>query len=300
MMKRCPAVLVRLLAATLIFALGLPALAETDLNQNESLPKQCWNILLLGTDNRYESDVYGRTDSMILLSINLLERQAKLTSLMRDIWVELDGHGGQKLNAASVYGGPELTMATVNRYFDLNVGEYVLINITGLAEVIDKLGGVELTVTEAERKALNKGLFNLSEESGMTKLEQSGENVHLNGNQAVAYARIRQIDSDYRRTERQRALLNAMAEKLKQTDAADVQSVIDALLPYVETNLTVSNLLTLAYVGLQMDLSQIGQYRLPADGTYEDGMFGKIWCIKPDFEKNAELLHEFIYTDWGY
>ena len=134
----------------------------------------------------------------------------------------------------------------------------------------------------------------------MTKLEQSGENVHLNGNQAVAYARIRQIDSDYRRTERQRALLNAMAEKLKQTDAADVQSVIDALLPYVETNLTVSNLLTLAYVGLQMDLSQIGQYRLPADGTYEDGMFGKIWCIKPDFEKNAELLHEFIYTDWGY
>ncbi len=91
-----------------------------------------------------------------------------------------------------------------------------------------------------------------------------------------------------------------MAEKLKQTDAADVQSVIDALLPYVETNLTVSNLLTLAYVGLQMDLTQIGQYRLPADGTYKDGMFGKTWCIKPDFEKNAELLHEFIYTDWGY
>ena len=210
-MKRCSAVLVRLLAATLIFALGLPALAEIDLNRNESLPKQCWNILLLGTDNRYESDVYGRTDSMILLSVNLPERQAKLTSLMRDIWVQLDGHGGQKLNAASVYGGPELTMATVNRYFDLNVGEYVLINITGLAEVIDKLGGVELTVTEDERKALNKGLFNLSEESGMTKLEQSGENVHLNGNQAVAYARIRQIDSDYRRTERQRALLNAMA-----------------------------------------------------------------------------------------
>ena len=276
MMKRCSAVLVRLLAATLIFAFGLPALAEINLNRNESLPKQCWNILLLGTDNRYESDVYGRTDSMILLSVNLPERQAKLTSLMRDIWVQLDGHGGQKLNAASVYGGPELTMATVNRYFDLNVGEYVLINITGLAEVIDKLGGVELTVTEDERKALNKGLFNLSEESGMTKLEQSGENVHLNGNQAVAYARIRQIDT------------------------ADVQSVIDALLPYVETNLTVSNLLTLAYVGLQMDLTQIGQYRLPADGTYKDGMFGKTWCIKPDFEKNAELLHEFIYTDWGY
>lgn len=284
----------------ILMVLALPALAEPELNLNASLPKQCWNILLLGTDNRYESDTYGRTDSMIILSINLPTKQAKLTSLMRDIWVKMDGHGSQKLNAASVYGGPTLTMSTINSYFGMNLSNYVLINITGLAEVIDQLGGVELTVTEEERKALNKGLFNLSEESGMTQLEQSGENVHLNGNQAVAYARIRKIDSDYRRTERQRALLSAMAARLKQTDAGEVQSVIDALLPYVETNLSVSDLATLAYVGLQIDLADVGQYRLPADGTYQDGMFGNTWCIKPDFEKNTELLHEFIYTDWGY
>lgn len=260
---------------------------------------QWWNILLLGTDNREDlENAYGRTDSMIILSVNLATKQAKLTSLMRDTWVHIDGHGNAKLNAASVYGGPELTMRTINECYGTDLSDYVLVNITGLADIIDLLGGVDLDVTEEERKALNRGLFDLSSMSGMEKLETSGENVHLNGNQAVAYARIRNIDTDYRRTERQRAVLTALAGKLKaQNNAATLVAVINTLLPCVETNIDLAEVMTLALVGLQMDIDSIEQFRVPADGTFKDGMFNGVWCIKPNFETNTQLLHDFIYGE---
>ena len=257
-----------------------------------------WNILLLGTDNRYDEGTYGRTDSMIILSLNTETKEAKLTSLMRDTWVSIPGRSKAKLNAACVYGGPELTMQTINENFGMNITDYAMINITGLADVIDTLGGITLDVTEEERKALNKGLFDLSSQSGMEKLEQSGEGVLLNGNQAVAYARIRNIDNDYVRTQRQRNVLTAIAAKLKDTNVPlTLVGVIKDLLPYCETNIGLTDLLSLALTGLSLDLNSVSQLRLPADGTYEAGTFDGVWCIKPDFEKNAALLDKFIYGE---
>ena len=263
----------------------------------EDLPDEWWNILLLGTDERYKvENKYGRTDSMIVLSVNLATQEAKLTSLMRDTWVSMYSRDKKaKLNAACVYGGPELTMRTINESFGMNLSDYVLINITGLADVIDVLGGVRVDVSSAERKALNEGLFDLSSRSGMEKLQNSGEDVLLNGNQAVAYARIRKIDSDYQRTERQREVLMAIAEKLQGNSAGALVGVVTSLLPYVETNLDIGKLMTLAYVGMQMDMAAIEQLRLPADGTYESGTFNGVWCIKPDFDKNKSILYNFIY-----
>jgi len=266
----------------------------------ENLPDDWWNILLLGTDNRYEmaEGKYSRTDSMIILSVNMATRQAKLTSLMRDTWVPMEGRSANRLNACTVFGGPDLLMKTINKQFGMNISQYVMINITGLADVIDTLGGLDFAVTEAERKALNKGLFDLSSQSGMEQLQQSGENVHLNGNQAVAFARIRQIDTDYKRTERQRLVLTTMAEKLKSTtNAATIVGVVNSLLPYVETNLSLTDLMQLGYVGLQLDLSGIEQFRVPADGTFDSGIFDGLWCIKPNFEKNKALLYDFIYGE---
>lgn len=255
-----------------------------------------WNILLLGTDNRYEQEGYSRTDSMIILSVNMETYEAKLTSLMRDTWVKIPGHGSSKLNAASVYGGPELTIETINQNFGSDIEDYVLINITGLADVIDVLGGIEIDVTEAERKAINKGLFDLSSRSGMEKLEKSGENVLLNGNQAVAYSRIRMIDSDYRRTERQRDVLVTLAKKLQdELNVLTIASMLTTLLPYVETSLGFNDLISLASIGLQMDFAAVEELRLPADGTFDSGTFDGVWCIKPNFEKNQRLLKDFIY-----
>ena len=266
----------------------------------ENLPDDWWNILLLGTDNRDEmaEGRYSRTDSMIILSVNMATRQAKLTSLMRDTWVPMEGRSANRLNACTVFGGPELLMKTVNKQFGMNISQYVMINITGLADVIDTLGGLDFAVTEAERKALNKGLFDLSSQSGMEQLQESGEKVHLNGNQAVAFARIRQIDSDYNRTERQRLVLTTMAEKLKSnTNAATIVGVVNNLLPYVETNLSLTDLMQLGYVGLQLDLGGIEQFRVPADGTFDSGIYDGLWCIKPNFEKNQALLYDFIYGE---
>lgn len=265
----------------------------------ENLPDEWWNILLLGTDD-YDNldDTYTRTDSMIILSVNMGTKEAKLTSVMRDTWVSIHGRSSKaKLNAASVYGGPELTMRTINECFGMNITDYMLVNLPTLAEVIDTLGGVDLEVTEAERRAVNGGLHNFSSQSGMERLESSG-NVHLNGNQAVAFSRIRKIDSDYRRTERQRMVLMALATKLKEeSDMETIATVIGSLLSEVDTNLELSDLMNLAMVGLQMDLNNMEQFRIPADGTYRDGMFGSVWCIKPDFEANTKLLHEFIYGE---
>ena len=216
-----------------------------------------WNILLLGTDNRSE-DHHGRTDSMIILSVNTKTKKAKLTSIMRDTWVKIDGHGSNKLNAACVFGGPELTMSTINDHFGTNISQYVMVNISGLADIIDLLGGVELDVTKEERDALNKGLFDLSEYSGM----ENGEGVHLNGNQAVAFARIRKIDSDFRRTERQRELLTVIAEKLSENDSLTILAVINKLLPYVQTNISLVDLISLASIGLQMERAAAVRFRL--------------------------------------
>lgn len=255
-----------------------------------------WNILLLGTDNRDEQEGYSRTDSMIILSVNMETYEAKLTSLMRDTWVKIPGHGSSKLNAASVYGGPELTIETINQNFGSDIEDYVLINITGLADVIDVLGGIEIDVTEAERKAINKGLFDLSSRSGMEKLEKSGENVLLNGNQAVAYSRIRMIDSDYRRTERQRDVLVILAKKLQdELNVLTIANMLTTLLSYVETSLGFNDLISLASIGLQMDFTAVEELRLPADGTFDSGTFDGVWCIKPNFEKNQRLLKDFIY-----
>ena len=236
---------------------------------------------------------------MIIVSINLARGEVKLTSLMRDTWITVPGtNKHRKLTELCAVGGPELTIRAINESFGMNISDYALIGMQGIAEIIDLIGGLDLDVTEAERKALNKGLFDLSSLSGMEQLEESGEGVHLNGNQATAFARIRKIDSDYVRTERQRTVLLAVADKIKNgASAGTLLTVVTTLMSYVETNLSLSEIMTIASLGLKLDMDSVGQFRVPADGTFDSGTFNGVWCIKPNFEKNANLLHSFIYGD---
>lgn len=258
-----------------------------------------WNILLLGCD-AYSSGKYTRTDSMIILSINRTNYEVKMTSLMRDTWIKDPvGGGNHKLTELCALGnGPERTIKAINKSFKMNIEDYVLISMEGIATVIDLLGGIDLDVTEAERKALNKGLFDLSPYSGMEKLKESGENVHLNGNQATAFARIRKIDSDYVRTERQRTVLVKMASIMKDNlTSSNLLAVIQNLMNYVDTNLSLTDIMTVGSVAMNCDISSIQEFRVPADGTFRSGDFDGVWCIKPDYDKNARLLHEFIYEN---
>ena len=263
----------------------------------ENMDEGDWtNIMLLGCDS-YTTKEQQRTDSMIILSVNMKTAEIKMTSLLRDTWIKSSSSGGhRKLTEMCAIGGPELTIQAINENFGMKLDKYALISMAGIAEIIDLVGGLELDITEAERKALNKGLFDLSGLSGMEKLQQSGEKVHLNGNQATAYARIRKIDNDYVRTERQRIVLLALAEKIKNgASAATLLTIVNVLMEYVETNLSLVEIMSLAGVGLSADLAGVKELRLPADGTFQSGMFGNVWCIKPNFEENKKLLREFIY-----
>ena len=283
--------ILRILAALTAFVLltgMLPAFAEnTDV----------WmNVMLLGCDS-YTTNDRQRTDSMIILSVNLETNEVKMTSLMRDTWIPVPGSSRhRKLTELCAVDGPEMTVRAINESFNMNISKYALISMAGVAEVIDLVGGIEIDVTEAERKALNKGLFDLSSLSGMEQLTESGENVHLNGNQATAYARIRKIDSDYVRTQRQRTVLVAVADKLKAgSNAGTLLSIVTTLMNYVDTNMNLTEMMLLGALGLDIDLNQIRQFRIPMDGTYESGMYQGYWSIRPDFAKNAAALHDFIY-----
>ena len=306
-LRRCAALLlsaVLLLTAATGFASAVSqdewsaAVAAEPNTETEGLSDEWWNVLLLGCDSYTKND-YQRTDSMIIVSINAAKGQVKLTSLMRDTWIPVPGSKNhRKLTELCAVGGPELTIRAINESFGMNISDYALISMEGMAEIIDLIGGLDLDVTEEERKALNKGLFDLSPLSGMEPLEQSGEGVHLNGNQATAFARIRKIDSDYVRTERQRTVLIAIAEKIKNgASASTLLTVATTLLNYVDTNLSLSEIMAIASAGLQLDMDSVEQFRVPADGTFESGTFNGVWCIKPNFEKNTDLLHSFIYED---
>ena len=268
----------------------------------EGLPEEWENILLLGTDARGSSK-YSRTDTMIILSVNASTGEAKLSSIMRDSWVSLPGHSGAKLNAACVYGGPELTMRTINEYFRLNIRYYALVNMRCLVDIVDELGGIRLEVSDAERRAMN-ALITSDANSGdgnaafaTSPVAESGPDVLLNGKQALAYARIRKSDSDYARTERQRKVLVTIARRLQQENLFTLTGMVTNLLQYVETNLAFDQIMTLAAIGMQMDPDGAAQMRIPADGTYQDGMMDGVWCIRMDFEENARQLHAFIYGE---
>jgi LCP family protein required for cell wall assembly len=270
-----------------------------DLMINQELDDQgWWNILLLGSDSRNMDNYYGLTDSIVILSVYPADGEAKLTSIMRDTWVDIYGVGGRKINSANVYGGPDLIMRTVNEYFGMNLTDYALVSMEALADVIDYIGGIDIAVTETEMSAINTQLtwdaadFTLND---ATPLGTFGDSVHLTGNQALAFARIRKLDSDYVRTERQRTVLIAMADKLQGTDARTLSAVVLKLAGYVQTNLSIAQMVSLATIGLGIDMQSVEQLRLPADGTFQSDTYDGVWSIRADFEANQQILNDFIY-----
>ena len=285
----------------------------TDLSINTGLSPEWMNILLLGVDQRVQGESC-RSDTMIICSINTETSEVKLTSLMRDMAVEFDdlgaNNGTYRLNAANYFGGPELTMKTINELLGLNIEKYVIVNFTGFTQICEALGGIEMDITEAEKEQINLNVWsqlqiayengwdesNLTDANGYLGPNDYGENIHLNGRQALAYARIRKIDSDWERTNRQRKVLVAMMEKMRGTNAMQLLQLGMTLQQYIETNMTLEEIIGTADKVLNSGLDGAETMVVPVTDTYvQETRNNQSMFYDVDWVTNAREVQNFIY-----
>ena len=277
-----------------------PTAEPIDLSINEELATNEWvNILLLGTDAS-DPDLPGRTDTMIIASININSGDLKLTSIMRDTYVKIAGHGSNKITSANWYGGPDLAIRTVNENFDMNISHYAMVDFSSFAYIVDALGGVDLAVAENEVKYINQLINDMRVLYPEIQLEKNeltefGENVHLDGMQTLAFSRIRKLDSDHQRTGRQRQVLNAILQKLRSVrDVGTLYELFDIGLSYTRTSLTPTDIIQLA-MKVIMGGADFQELKIPANGAYTSERIKEMDVLNPNLEKNTQILHDFIY-----
>lgn len=258
------------------------------------------NVLLLGGDARSTGERYDRTDTMMIMSVNLETSQFKLSSIMRDTWAALPGHGHGKINAANVYGGPEMAMQVVNATFGTDIEKYVLINMNDLVSLIDIAGGIDIEISKSEMKWINEYnedyLKDIAQYNGTTWLGQSGM-VHLNGLMATSYTRNRYSDSDFGRVERQQKVIMALMNNLQNMEIDEMSAKADDIMAHIKTNLTEDEIRAFAKAAMICEVEEIGRFRVPVDGTFQAGEIDGEYKILPDYETNAAQLHAFIYGE---
>lgn len=254
------------------------------------------NFLLFGIE---EIGGGGRTDTMMIASINLQDKSIKLTSLMRDCYVEIEGHGSNKLNAAYAFGGADLLVDTVEKNFKIHIDGYASVNFDSFEKIVDMLGGVEIELGSAEANYLNTTNY-ISNPS--YRNVKAGWNT-LNGNQALGYARIRKVstlggaNNDFGRTLRHRRLLNAIFDKYKSKSYIDLVTIMYDILPMIKTNLNSTQISDVIEQVLENGITTIDNYRIPAEGCYTDGRNEHGYVLLLDFEANIKEMYKNIYLD---
>ena len=257
------------------------------------------NILLIGSDSRTEGDD-GRSDAMILLSVSSKTRTIHMTSLLRDMYVDIPGRDGNRLNAAYSFGGPELLLETVKQNLGIEVNRYAVVNFQAFANLVDAVNGVDLELTNEEVKWVNAYLNEYNELRGMPMgtdyLDTSLSGmIHLNGAQSLAYSRNRFIGTDFGRTERQRKVLSAVMKKLPAALVTNPNGLINGLFPNLTTNLTQMECLRLSLMGGKLLTYDIVQESIPLEGTYSSVTIRGMDVLQVDFVRNRAYLHEQLY-----
>lgn len=269
-------------------------------NDKDIKSKMVDNILLIGRDSINRNGP-ARSDSMIILTIDNLNKQLKLTSLARDTLVKIPNKGYEKLNHAYAYGKEDLLLKTINENFDLNINNYAVVDFKSFAEIVDILGGVEVNINEKEIEHLNKFIkvcYDLNNENKGNEeyINKLGIN-NLNGYQALAYARIRKIDTIYKRDARQREILTNLAHKMSNTSLTNYVSIIKTVLNYVDVNISFDKMMKLAFSAHEMASYDIKQMEFPLEDYREEGRINGDgqYVVKWNVDKNIEVLHNFIY-----
>lgn len=273
----------------------IPTVPDQEVNSS----KEVINFLLIGMDIRYGNAKYAsRTDSMIIVSFNPELKTVKLVSLERAVGVPiLEGeHAGEYdlLNHIYLWGGPELLQKTVEHCFKVDIDHYVLLDFKAVTSVVDVVGGIDVELSDAEAWYLGNHI-DIYTSTGKQQPLRTGVN-HLDGGTALAYARLREIDSDWQRVERQRKVILAVVEAVKNSSLSELNDMVNTVLPLIQTNMTKLEIAEMMFHALDFLTSEFDQLTIPKQGTYggipiRNGEYG----FGVDYEINNDILYRFLY-----
>lgn len=272
---------------------------------------QIVNILIIGNDFRKENgyNAGGLTDTMIIGTMDMKHGTLKLTSLMRDLVVEIPGHGKNKLNAANSFGGVELLYKTIATNFNIELDGYVEVGFKAFQDIVDKVGGVEVELTESEAEYLNSTNYIRNKKYRNVKV---GKQV-LNGSQALGYCRIRKrgttingLRDDYGRTWRQRTVINRVFDKVKKLPMSDWTDIANSVFDNVTTDLTNDQIFDYMKDVVTMGTMEVKQLQIPVQGYFRSGANGEFSCGSCivmtaggsgswDTSANQEALKQFVF-----
>ncbi len=232
------------------------------------------NIMLFGADKKQGDEEFGRSDSMILVSINNTTEKLVMTSFLRDLWVSIPDRFEHRLNTSYALGGPALATETIEQSFGIEIDRYAVVDFESFTNIIDTLGGIDLELTDEEIDYINWQCWKNNQVETRYEITAGAGIVHLNGRQALWYSRDRDsIGSDWDRTSRQRIVINTIMKDLKKSSIAQIMSIIYQIGPMIQTDLDKGEIVYLAqnalnYLGYkteQLSVPEIegGNYSCP-------------------------------------
>lgn len=258
------------------------------------------NIVLFGVDTRDIANNKGsRSDAIIIVSINQKTSEVKLVSVYRDTYVKIDDeHGLDKITHAYAYGGPELAIKVLNENLDLNIKEYATVNFASVANIVNSLGGIDINIEDYEISQMNKYIKDTSKNIGMKSTNITSPGLqHLDGVQAVTYARIRKTTGgDYKRTERMRTVLKETLNKAKKTNVIKLNEMVDTLCENVETNVSSKEITKLIPKAISCDVTTSIGWPYEVKGITLDRWYG----VPVNLEKNVKDLHKELFNQEDY
>ena len=246
------------------------------------------NIMLVGQDRREGETYRTRSDAMILCTFNKQDKTLTMTSFMRDLYVQIPGWGYNKLNAAYTLGGMSLLGDTILQNFGVKIDAFIEVDFSGFQKAVETLGGVDIKLSAEEAAYMNENYSDKRVEDNWPL--KAGVN-HLSGPQALYYSRIRYIGMDFERTERQRKVMTALLNSVKNIGVNDALALMNTLLPMIRTDMSnqdiTSYLLSLLPVVASGNMQN---QRIPADGTYQLTYVGAMDVVLPDYSANRQYL----------
>jgi LCP family protein required for cell wall assembly len=257
------------------------------------------NVLLIGADRRATSGRYN-ADTMMIATVDTVNNRLKLTTLMRDMLVDVPGYGYRKLNSTVALGGVDLLYQTIEHNFHVKVTDYVMVDLHSFVDVVDAIGGVTVEMTAEEISAANDCIAGLNKQLGVEYLwdgfifADAGP-VQLNGKQALGYARIRKLDSEFVRTSRQFKVLNMIFAKFRKFSVTKQYELLYKLLPLVETSMTNDEIIDAAAKLLSTGQRGLMYFRLPVEGLYQNGKWEKHFVFFCDMGAMSVEINNFIF-----